>query len=193
VKKSFLAFSLLAALAVLMSFNNPLKEETYTVDTDKSTITWSAKKVGGGHTGTINIASGSLVADGKSLLKGSFLINMASITSDNERVTGQLKADVFFDAQKNPTSKFEITKVEKAGTDRVNITGNLTIKGITHPLTFPATVKQQKDIIVAVATGVRIDRTKYDMKFRSKTFFLDIGDRAVDDEFEININLIAKK
>jgi polyisoprenoid-binding protein YceI len=90
-------------------------------------------------------------------------------------------------------SKFEITKVVAAGTDRVNITGNLSIKGFTHSITFPATVKQQKGVIVAVASGIRVDRTKYDIKFRSKTFFGDIGDKAIDDEFVLNINLTAKK
>lgn len=193
MKKIFLTLTLITGMTVFMSFDKPLKDETYTVDTERSTIDWSAKKVGGGHTGTIKITSGNLVSNGKSIVKGSFLINMASITSDNARVTTHLKADDFFAAEKNPNSKFEITKVTAAGKDRVNIAGNLTIKGITQPLTFPATVKQQKDLIVAVATGIRVDRTKYDIKFRSKTFFLDIGDRAVDDEFELNINLVAKK
>jgi polyisoprenoid-binding protein YceI len=193
MKKIFLTLSILAGMTVFLSFVNPVKDVTYTVDTEKSTIDWTAKKVGGGHTGTIKIASGTLVSNGKNLTKGTFLINMSSITSDNARVTTHLKSDDFFAAEKNPNSKFEITKVTSAGADRVNIAGNLTIKGITQPISFPATVKQQKDIIVAVANGVRVDRTKYDIKFRSKTFFLDIGDRAVDDEFELNINLVAKK
>lgn len=193
MKKIFLTLSILAGMTVFLSFVNPVKDVTYTVDTEKSTIDWTAKKVGGGHTGTIKIASGTLVSNGKNLIKGTFLINMSSITSDNARVTTHLKSDDFFAAEKNPNSKFEITKVTSAGSDRVNIAGNLTIKGITQPISFPATVKQQKDIIVAVANGVRVDRTKYDIKFRSKTFFLDIGDRAVDDEFELNINLIARK
>jgi polyisoprenoid-binding protein YceI len=118
---------------------------------------------------------------------------MSSITSDNARVTTHLKSDDFFSTEKNPMSKFEITKVTSAGADRVNITGNLSIKGFTHPVTFPATVKQQKGVLVAVASGIRVDRTKYDIKFRSKTFFGDIGDKAIDDEFELSINLTAKK
>ena len=193
MKKIFLTLSIITGMAVFMSFDKPLKDTTYTVDTERSAIDWTAKKVGGGHTGTIKITSGSLVHNGKTLTKGTFLINMSSITSDNARVTTHLKSDDFFAAEKNPNSKFEITKVTPAGTDRVNIAGNLTIKGISQPITFPATVKTKKDVIVAVATGIRVDRTKYDIKFRSKTFFLDIGDRAVDDEFELNINLVAKK
>jgi len=193
MKIFFSTASLLVGMVFFMSFAKPIKDETYSVDTEQSTINWTAKKIGGGHTGTIKITSGSLVHNGKSLSKGAFLINMSSITSDNARVTTHLKSDDFFAAEKNPNSRFEITKVKSAGADRVNIAGNLTIKGITQPIAFPATVKTQKGIIVAVANGIRVDRTKYDIKFRSKTFFLDIGDKAVDDEFELNINLVAKK
>jgi len=193
MKKLLSILSLTMAVSIMMSFDKPVKDEKYTVDTERSKIDWTAKKVGGGHTGTIKINSGSLTYNGKSLTGGTFLIDMSSITSDNERVTNHLKSDDFFAAEKNPNSKFEITKVSPAGTDRINITGNLTIKGISKPVSFPATIKQQKDLIVAVANGIRVDRTKYDIKFRSKTFFLDIGDRAVDDEFELNINLVAKK
>lgn len=191
--KKLFSFTILFAGTILMMAFNPIKEEVYTVDVVNSSIGWSAKKVGGGHTGTVKITEGSLVYNGKSLQKGVFLMDMSSITSDNARVTTHLKSPDFFSAEKNPSSKFEITKVTAAGKERVNITGNLTIKGITHPLTFPATVKQGKGVVVAVASGIRVDRTKYDIKFRSKTFFGDIGDKAIDDEFELNINLTAKK
>ncbi len=191
--KKLFSFTILFAGTILMMAFNPIKEEVYTVDVANSSIGWSAKKVGGGHTGTVKITEGSLVYNGKSLQKGVFLMDMSSITSDNARVTTHLKSPDFFSAEKNPSSKFEITKVTAAGKERVNINGNLTIKGITHPLTFPATVKQGKGVVVAVASGIRVDRTKYDIKFRSKTFFGDIGDKAIDDEFELNINLTAKK
>ena len=192
MKKTSTTLSLIASMFFMTAFN-PIKDDIYTVDVERSTIEWSAKKVGGGHTGTVKIADGNLIYTGKALKSGSFQMNMSSITSDNARVTNHLKSDDFFSTEKNPMSKFEITKVTSAGADRVNITGNLSIKGFTHPVTFPATVKQQKDVLVAVASGIRVDRTKYDIKFRSKTFFGDIGDKAIDDEFELSINLTAKK
>jgi polyisoprenoid-binding protein YceI len=192
MKKSNLLFSLLASILILASFTIR-KDDVYSVEIDRSTISWSAKKVLGGHVGTVKITSGTLVYDGKGLKGGSFVMDLANLTSDSERLTTHLKNDDFFSVDKYPTSKFDITKVSPAGTDRVNITGNLTIKGITHPITFPASVKQQKGIIVAVASGVKVDRTKYDIKYRSKNFFGDIGDKAIEDEFELNINLSAKK
>ncbi|WP_411272923.1 YceI family protein [Daejeonella sp.] len=193
MKKILLNLTILTGMAVFMSFDKPLKEVNYTVDTERSTIGWSAKKVGGGHSGTVKITSGNLVYNGKALTKGTFLMNMSSITSDNAKVTTHLKSDDFFSAEKNPNAKFDITKVTAAGSDRVNIAGVLTIKGISQPISFPATVKSQKDIVVAVANGIRVDRTKYDIKYRSKTIFLEIGDKAIDDEFELNINLVAKR
>jgi polyisoprenoid-binding protein YceI len=192
MKKNSVILSLIAGMFFMTAFN-PIKDDIYTVDVERSTIEWSAKKVGGGHAGTVKIAGGNLIYTGKALKSGSFQMNMSSITSDNARVTTHLKSDDFFSTEKNPMSKFEITKVTSAGADRVNITGNLSIKGFTHPVTFPATVKQQKGVLVAVASGIRVDRTKYDIKFRSKTFFGDIGDKAIDDEFELSINLTAKK
>ncbi len=192
MKKNNVLFSLLAIFIILASFTT-IKDEVYTVETSRSTIDWSAKKVLGGHVGTVKISSGTLIYDGKGLKGGSFVMDLANLTSDSERLTTHLKNDDFFSVDKHPTSKFDITKVSAAGTDRVNITGNLTIKGITHPITFPASVKQQKGIIVAVASGVKVDRTKYDIKFRSKSFFGDIGDKAIEDEFVLNINLSAKK
>lgn len=192
MKKHITALCLISGVFILSAFR-PLKDDLFKVDTEKSTINWSAKKVGGGHTGTVKISNGSLVYSGKALKGGSFLMDMSSITSDNARVTNHLKSDDFFSSVKNPTSKFEIVKVSSTGKDRVSINGNLSIKGITHPLTFQATVKQQNNVVIAVANGIRIDRTKYDIKFRSKTFFGDIGDKAIDDEFELNINLTAKK
>ena len=194
MKKLISTFSLITGMIFLMAFNKPVKEETYTVDTEQSTIEWIGRKVTGQHAGTIKLAAGELIFNGNSLQKGNFLMSMASIVcADNAKVTAHLKTEDFFSAEKNPTSKFEITKVTSAGADRVNVSGNLTIKGITQPLTFPATVKKQGDVVVAVAQGIKVDRIKYDIKFRSKSFFGDIGDRAIDNEFELAINLVAKK
>lgn len=192
MKNKNLILSLFASFIFLASFT-VLKDDVYTVNIEKSSIDWSAKKVVGGHVGAVKISSGTLIYNEKGLKGGSFVMDLANLTSDNERLTGHLKNDDFFSVDKHPSAKFEITKVTPAGTDRVNITGNLTIKGITHPITFPASVKQQKGVIVAVASGVKVDRTKYDIKFRSKSFFGDIGDKAIDDEFELNINLSANK
>lgn len=188
----------LTATAIFFSFKSAAPEN-FVVDTKASSIEWTAGKVGGSHNGTIQLASGSLSFVGKNLKSGSFGIDMSTIAisdlkgNSNQNLLNHLKGDDFFSVAKNPASTFAITKVSPAGTDRVNITGNLTIKGITNEISFPASVKRVKNTVAAVAKGVKIDRTKYEIKYRSKNFFGDIGDKAIDDEFELSINLVAKK
>ncbi|MXV13872.1 YceI family protein [Hufsiella ginkgonis] len=194
MKKTLAFLSVLAALS--LSAFVAKKDETYTVDVSKSSIEWIGRKVTGQHTGTVKIASGNLIYNGATLKGGTFTMDMNSVvTTDGSgaRLETHLKSPDFFGVEKNPTSTFTVTKVAPAGGDQVNITGNLTIKGITKPLTFPATVKKQGNAIAAVAKGVKVDRTKYDIKYNSKSIFAAIGDKAIDDEFELAINLVATK
>ncbi|WP_026896899.1 YceI family protein [Daejeonella oryzae] len=193
MKKLISSLCVSAGVALMLAFTNPVKTETFTVDTQRSSIDWIGRKVTGQHVGKINISSGELLLSGNAVKGGSFIMDMTSITSDNERLTGHLKTDDFFSVQKNATSKFVITKVKSAGADRVDVTGDLTIKGITESITFPASVKKQGNAVVAVAKGIKVNRAKYDIRYGSKSFFNDIGDKAIDDEFELAINLVAKK
>lgn len=189
--KSALALSV--AIFMVLAFTNPAKVETYKVDTQASSIDWIGRKITGQHTGKIKIFSGDLLVNGNAIKGGSFVMDMSSMNSDSEKLTGHLKTDDFFSVEKNPTSKFVITKVTGAGKDRISVTGDLTIKGITQSISFPATVKKEGNAIVAVAKNVMIDRSKFDIRYGSKSFFNDIGDKAIDDNFELGINLVAKK
>ena len=193
MKKLLSITTLCTAVILFMAFTKPVKTETFKVDTELSSIDWIGRKVTGQHTGKIKITSGEVKMSGKAVKGGSFTMDMTSITSDSERLTGHLKTDDFFSVEKNPTSAFVITKVTAAGKERINVTGNLTIKGITNEITFPATVKKQGNAIVAVAKNVMVNRAKYDIRYGSKSFFNDIGNKAIDDEFELGINLVAKK
>ncbi|KIA91334.1 lipid-binding protein [Pedobacter kyungheensis] len=186
---------LLVAVVALSAFKNPAKPVTYTVDAAKSTITWVGKKVTGSHNGTIALQSGSLAVNGKSVTGGTFTIDMNSIkdADGSAKLEGHLKADDFFGVAKFPTSTFVITKVAGSGAN-VTVSGNLTIKGITKPLSFPATVTVNADGTVSALAGkIVVDRTKYDIKYGSKSFFDSIGDKAINDEFELAVKLVAKK
>ena len=193
MKKLLSIMTLCTAVILSMAFTKPVKTEIFKVDTELSSIDWIGRKVTGQHTGKIKITSGEVKMSGKAVKGGSFTMDMTSITSDSERLTGHLKTDDFFSVEKNPTSAFVITKVTPAGNERINVIGNLTIKGITNEITFPATVKKQGNAVVAVAKNVMINRAKYDIRYGSKSFFNDIGNKAIDDEFELGINLVAKK
>lgn len=193
MKRSLL---LVALVSVLVAFK---PAQVYKVDVEKSKIEWIGRKVTGEHRGEIKLASGSLNYDGAKLNGGSFVLDMNSITVTdiqgemNGKLVGHLKAEDFFGVEKNATSKFVITKIVSTGAGKASITGNLTIKGITQPLTFAAAVTNKDGVLVAVANGVKVNRAKYDIKYGSKSFFDSLGDKAIDDDFELNINLVAKK
>ncbi len=192
-------FTLFFLASALTLFSFTFKEDKYTIDVKRSSIEWKATKVLGEHHGTIQLQSGSLHTENNQLKSGSFTADMKSVEIDEmkgnskQNLMNHLKSGDFFSVADNPTSTFALIKVEQTAPERVNITGDLTIKGITNTIIFPATVKIQSKNIVAVAKGIKIDRTKFNIKYRSKSFFGDIGDKAIDDEFEISVNLLAKK
>ena len=188
--------TLVVALAFVgFAFTTAPKTSTFKVDTQKSIILWNGKKVTGEHSGTIKLAGGTLSLSGTKLAQGSFTIDMTTITSTDgagARLEGHLKADDFFGVEKFPTANFVITKVTPAA-GKLTVSGNLTIKGITKALSFPATLAVKGNNLTAVAKGVKVDRTKYDIRYGSKSFFDSIGDKAIDDEFTLDITLVASK
>ena len=216
MKTTFIAAG---ALALAMLFNqsdvaatgNPIKKTivapakvtALTVDPAASSLAWTAKKVGGQHNGTVQLAKGTLNLNGNKLAGGSFVMDMTSIkdvdiTNEgmNQKLTGHLKSEDFFSVEKNPTATFTISKVNpiakaKAGQPNYTVTGNLTIKGITNPITFPATVKVNGDAAEALAK-IEIDRTKWDIKYRSGLIGT-AADKIIDDTFTLDVKLVAGK
>ncbi len=159
------------------------------VNVKDSNIVWKGYKVTGEHAGTIALKEGSLIFDDNTLAGGSFTIDMTSITvTDLEgdskgKLEGHLKSDDFFGTEKHPTATFKITNVEgKNGTYKV--TGALTIKRITHTNTFEMTVGEN-----SATAALKIDRSKYDVRYGSTSFFDGLKDKAIYDEFDLNVNL----
>jgi polyisoprenoid-binding protein YceI len=167
------------------------------VDLKKSSVEWTGKKLTGEHYGNVALTKGELLFKDIKLSGGSFEIDMTSITcsdisddKSNKRLVDHLKSEDFFAVAKFPTAKFVITKADLTGTNNYNISGDLTIKGITHTITFPATVNIVSGVTSATATIV-FDRSKYDIKFGSQSFFENLGDKLVYDDVEMKINLVA--
>ncbi len=197
MKSKLLSLALVLTVLGMFSFKYA-KDETFTVDAQASSINWVGKKVTGQHAGTAKVASGTVIMNGNALKGGSVVVDMTSLDcvengKQNSGLLRHLKNDDFFSVEKNPTSTFQITKVTASGAGRATISGNLTIKGITKPLSFPATVKKQDNAVVVVAKNVAVNRTQYDIRYGSKSFFNDIGDKAIEDDFMIDFNLVAKK
>ena len=168
---------------------------------EQSKLQWVGKKVTGQHNGTVDIISGELTSDKNVLTGGNFEIDFSSIkvldiedAESNTKLTGHLKSDDFFSVEKFPTGKFVITSVapiSDGSGSNYNITGDLTIKGITNQITFPAKVNITADGITASA-DFNVDRTLYDIKFRSGKFYENLGDKLIDDNFNIKFTIASK-
>ncbi|WP_374759238.1 MULTISPECIES: YceI family protein [Dyadobacter] len=195
----FVFAGLLLNAAAMAGPDKKAADKTLTVDTKSSTITWGAKKVTGTHAGSVPVESGTLIVDGNKLKGGTFVADVKSLVvtdvTDKEmngKLTGHLKSDDFFSVEKHPQAKLVISSVTPKGGDAYDVTGKLTIKGITQDVKFPATVKADAKKVTAVAK-VTVDRTKYDIKFRSSNFFENLGDKAIDNDFTLDVNLVANK
>jgi polyisoprenoid-binding protein YceI len=161
------------------------------INTAKSKIAWVGKKVTGQHSGTVNFKDGALTYKSNKLTGGTFTIDMNSIAvtdlkagEGKEKLEGHLKAEDFFGTDKFATSKLVFTSVKLKAANVYTVIANLTLKGITKPVTFDLAVAKN-----SATTSFNIDRTKYDIKYGSKSFFEGIGDKAIYDEFEVTVNL----
>lgn len=185
---------ILSALAfVALTQTSIAAPSTSPVSTKASSIVWNAKKVTGEHTGTIGISAGKLVVNKNQITGGNFTIDMKSIVCKditdpeyNKKFVGHISSGDFFEIEKFPTAQFVITKV--AGNQ---VSGNLTIKGITKAISFPAQIAVNNGKVSAKA-NITIDRTDYDIKFGSKKFFESIGDKAIFDDFSLAVTLVSE-
>lgn len=193
--KSIAAAALLGAMVLGSSFTGKLSGDLK-VNTEKSTLKWFATKVTGKHDGALKLAGGTVTTNGKTVTGGNFDIDMTSIiVSDvkdaemNGKLLGHLKSDDFFSVEKHKKARFEITSVKALTGNQFDVTGKMTIKGITQEITFPATITTTAKGVKANAK-ITLDRTKWDIKYGSGKFF-DLGDKVIHDDFVIELNLEA--
>jgi polyisoprenoid-binding protein YceI len=165
----------------------------------QNSIAWTGRKVTGAHNGTIDIKNGELILNDEKLTGGNFTIDTGSIkildiTDDatNEQFAGHLASADFFSSEKYPESQLIIYSAEPGAGSSYRIHGALTIKGITHPIDFDAKLDASGEDITASAK-LNVDRTKYDMKFRSGNFFQNLGDNLIYNDFELDVHFTAKK
>ncbi|WP_164122372.1 MULTISPECIES: YceI family protein [Sphingobacterium] len=171
------------------------KKNEFVVNVGQSTVKWAGKKIVGGNTeGTISLQSGKMILEGERLTAGEFVLSTNTIASStaSSRLISHLKNEDFFDVEKYPTAKFVITNV-KSENGKSMITGNMTIKGITKAITFPATILTHKNRVEAKVSGVKVDRTQYGIQYNSGSIFTSLGDKAIEDHFVLDISIIAEK
>lgn len=169
----------------------------FEVITAESNIDWAGRKVTGAHNGTISVKTGTLHLKGDKLSSGHIVIDTTSIKildindpDTNNQFTGHLFSDDFFAVEHFPEATFIITNAGQLSKESYLITGDLTIKNITHSISFAADVIITGDLITASGRFF-VDRTKYNMKFRSGNFFTNLGDTLIYNEFELDLKVTA--
>lgn len=179
-----------AIIAILTLSFTTLKTEKKDIKTESSKIVWKGYKVTGSQEGTINLKSGSLLFDNDKLTGGEFVIDMTTIVSTG--LTGEykgkledhLKSDDFFGVKKFPKATLIFTEVKSKGKNSYTITSDLTIKGKRNSVSFEISIYGNK-----ATASLKIDRTKYGVKYGSTNFFDGLKDKAIYDEFDLVINL----
>lgn len=175
--------------------------KSYTADVSQSKVEWVGTKPVGRHHGTINITEGMLTVQGNAVTGGKYVLDMNSIVADdqdaegNTKLTGHLKSEDFFNAGAHPTGTFEITSITEGVTDSNlvmkdathMVTGNLTLKGVTKSITFPAKITVTDNNVTADA-NFNIDRTQWGIVYGNDK---SLGDKFIRPEVNLQLHVVA--
>jgi len=186
--------SLVSILILLVSSFSLFANTNLELSSDKSTVKWEGKKVLGNHYGKINVKSGNIEFDGDKITGGMVVVDMNTLTVEdiedevmNSKLKGHLMSDDFFSIEKNGTSTFKL-KSSKENKGKLDITGDLTIKGITKEVSFPAEFTH-KEGYASIKGKLVVDRTKFDIKYGSGSFFDNLGDKTIDNDFTLDLDI----
>lgn len=189
---------------VLDEIENKEEARDFIVVPQSSTIHWLGSKPTGEHEGFISISEGKFsLKDGK-IAEGKFDIDMKSIVvtdlegEDKDKLEAHLMGttegaeDHFFHVTEFPAATFKATGTVTEN-EKTLLVGDLTLKGKTNQVSFPVEVNMvDNDVAEIKSAPFKIDRSKWDIKFKSKSFFDDLGGNFISDEIQLEINLMAK-
>lgn len=199
MKNQILTVGLAVVAMAFSAFTEKEKKSVLAVDTAESKVTWLGKKVTGEHSGTIEIAFGDLQFSDDKLSGGSFEIDMNSIKNTDiendeysQKLDGHLKSDDFFGVENYPKAVLVITNVGQKSNNKYHVTGDITIKATTKSIEFPVEISMSGSKAVASAS-ITIDRSEFDVKYGSGSFFDGLGDKMIYDDFTLDVTLVASK
>lgn len=192
-------FKVVFLFLTLIIVNSNVSAADYAVDKTVSKIKWEGKKVTGKHTGTVSFESGLFTVPKDKVVGGSIVIDMKTIVDEdltdpewNKKLIGHLSSDDFFSVAKFPQASMVVTKVTLVSGDDFHFQADLTIKGIRKPVEFNANVKVNGDKLSARGI-ITVNRTLYDIKYGSGSFFQGLGDKMISDDFTLEFDLSAIK
>ncbi len=193
-----LAGVLITATTVFAS-NSKGEKTAFDLDKKASKVYWTAKKVTGEHTGYVELSDGKVWVANNNVVGAEVNMNLNGIVCTdlkdeqwNKKLVDHLKSDDFFSVEKFPLANFEITSMTKnGGSADYNVKGKLTIKGITHEISFPAKA-EVKNGVVSASGKATVDRTKWNIRYGSGKFFEGLGDKMIYDDFDITFDIVSK-
>ncbi|WP_127718463.1 YceI family protein [Halobacteriovorax sp. HLS] len=190
--------TIIKTLALSLFVSTSFAATSLSVDSSKSKVEWFATKVTGAHNGKVEIKSGNLIMNGNSLEGGEFVIDMTKITCDdieskeyNTKFVNHLHSDDFFSTSKFKTAKLVITNSRLGKGGHYDVFADLTIKGIKKPVIFRANVSKDGKVVTADAE-IKFNRTHYDIKYKSGSFFQGLGDKLIHDDVKLKVKLTTK-
>ncbi len=171
--------------------------ENFYIKKNKSVVNWEGTKPTGKHNGTVNFKNGELFTKEGKLTGGYFIVDMHTIKNEdltdpakNQKLVDHLKSPDFFSVDSFPIAKFEITDIiDSIG--QTFVEGNMTIKNISHNITFPGTFRKTDSGYEAHAPAFTIDRSLWKVKYGSKSFFNNLKDSFIHDEITLSVNILA--
>jgi polyisoprenoid-binding protein YceI len=175
-----------------------METTNFKIVSTNSKIDWTGRKVTGAHNGTIGIKEGNFILNDGKVKGGKIIIDTTAIEildvtdpATNAQFAGHLASDDFFSSEKFPTAIFDILSVKEVSNHSYYLEGNLTIKDITHLVGFEVQVANDGNTI-SLSGKLVIDRTKYDIKFRSGNFFVNLGDTLIYNDFDLDFKITAE-
>ncbi len=190
--------SIILASFFMFAFTVPAEVEVTPISKTKSEITWQGYKVTGKHNGSVALKEGAFEYENGMLTGGEIWIDMTSIkVLDLQgdmagKLEGHLKSSDFFGVENYPSAHFKITEVISRGTPgEYKVVGDLTIKENTKEIKFNAKVSEEAGTMVAVA-DITIDRSDFDVRYGSGSFFDNLGDKTIYDEFDMSLKLVTE-
>ena len=188
--KNYSIISIITTILICTTLSINAQEKSLNIE--NSTIRWYGEEITGKqHYGDLKFSSGNIQINNKVVSSGNFIVNMNSLTVEDlsgggkKRLEGHLRSSAFFGVSDHPQASLNISSMVDIDGDSQILDGELTIKGITHPINFSITLNSENN-----ATAMLVfDRSKYDVRFRSGSFFDELGDKLILDDIKLEVAL----
>ena len=186
----------LAIVFLSVTFTHLTAQETaaFLVNTNNSSVAWKGYKPAGSHNGSIQLQSGQIHTEGENITGGFFTATMSTIedADGSKKLTKHLKSKDFFEIDVFPTATFEISKITPKE-NKILLTGDITIKGVTKQISFLANLSHAENTLTLTSDTFQLNRVDFNVKYKSKSFFNNLKDKFINDEFDLQVTIVAQK